>query len=451
ALDARLSELIEQSSESEEMTDREAGLWQFRLRETLPRESSIQLLERTTLDGTLLAVVDRATGMATGHLSMPGQFSAPSDMRAGHFLPLGTRGAIQGASLLERGAIEPLWTHWLDRSGLQEPAHVGPSGPSFCTFQTRQELIVVDPSSGRVLWQRNNLNPHSGFWHDPQRGLIGDSEALVLFEEEDSNFYTVYRTATGEVIRQGRLESDGGSRVLAFGRKLLYFARPTAQYRTVRLWDPLDDRVVLEGKVFPQTNITTTPDGELVLVLAEPSPRIIVFDVAHERMTLEMPLQQRDLVGLTGVEAFRDGGRYYVNLQRRHGRGWQGFHVYQAAPSLVPSVDVQGDLYALDRETGKLLWRRDMGAMCSVLDSHVDHLPFLIALRRVRDREDGEAWQVEAIDKQTGRKLGSAEGLRPGRLIRVEYQPLERRVELHGQRSLIRLQFDRPVRDDRPI
>src|SRR5207247_2630090 len=142
----------------------------------------------------------------------------------------------------------PLWSTALKH--LPSPHDIlraGPAGPTFAAFQGKQYLAALDPGTGRVLWERSDLDPNSGLMNDPYGGLFGDDEVLVVFGG-DRTSYTVYRTATGEEVRQGRLDVDLGLQRRAFGRRLLFTADGDAD-KSLQIWDPLDDSTVLKAPV----------------------------------------------------------------------------------------------------------------------------------------------------------------------------------------------------------
>jgi outer membrane protein assembly factor BamB len=130
-----------------------------------------------------------------------------------------------GFSLLGRDQTEAAWdTPFTPLRATQEFLRVGPVGPGFCVYQSRQHLIVVDPATGRVAWRRE-LEPHSGLLGESETGLFGDREALFVFGADQSMF-TVYETATGREIRQGRPGNRTSSTSLTRNRRAALTARP---------------------------------------------------------------------------------------------------------------------------------------------------------------------------------------------------------------------------------
>lgn len=105
-------------------------------------------------------IVDRDSGVVTGLLPQLDRYY-PTGLQAGapagvnHFFPVGGPGRMLGFSLLGRGQTEAAWeTAFVPLRVTQEFLRVGPVGPGFCVYQSRQHLIVVDPATGRVTWRR---------------------------------------------------------------------------------------------------------------------------------------------------------------------------------------------------------------------------------------------------------------------------------------------------------
>ena len=98
---------------------------------------------------------------------------------------------------------------------------VGPAGATFALFQARSTMVAVDPGTGRLLWQRNDLPQSAGLRSNPYSGLFGDERVLTVFDA-DGYRYTTYLTATGEMLKRGRLAISTRHERRLFGRLLFY-------------------------------------------------------------------------------------------------------------------------------------------------------------------------------------------------------------------------------------
>lgn len=405
-------------------------------------------------------IVDRDSGVVMGQLPQLDRYY-PTGLQPGapaavnHFFPVGGPGRMLGFSLLGRDQTEAAWdTPFTPLRATQEFLRVGPVGPGFCVYQSRQHLIVVDPATGRVAWRRE-LEPHSGLLGESETGLFGDREALFVFGSDQSAF-TVYETATGREIRQGRLPGDQHQSRRAFGRRLFHITEVNG-VRRLRIWDPLTDRNELDEALPNGTSAfqpTMTVDGELLLVLR--SGRVRVIDVHNSLVKLDVTLPASDVSGANILRAFSDHDRYYLNLQRVLDNSNRTSMSYYLNETLVPRAEVMGELYAFERPAtpqpldgvtgtlGKKLWMRTMPQR-TILRLDNARLPFLIAMARQQDRtrSDKSALRVEAIDALSGDLLGSCDHVLPTRLVQTQHDPVAARVTLVGLSTRITLDYGR--------
>lgn len=405
-------------------------------------------------------IVDRDSGVVMGQLPQLDRYY-PTSLQAGapaavnHFFPVGGPGRMLGFSLLGRDQTEPAWnTPFAPLRATQEFLRVGPMGPGFCVYQSRQHLIVVDPATGRIAWRRE-LEPHSGLLGESENGLFGDREALFVFGSDQSTF-TVYETATGREIRQGWLAVDQHQSRRAFGRRLFHITDVNG-VRRLRIWDPLTDRNELDEALpngpspFPPH---VTKDGELLLVLR--TGRVRVFDVHNSLVKLDVTLSESDVRGTNMLRAFSDRDRYYLNLQRVLDNSNRISMSYFLNETLVPNAEVLGELYAFERPAtpqsldgvtvtlGNKLWMRTMPQR-TILRLDNARLPFLIAVARQQDRtrSDKSSLRVEAIDALSGDLLGSSDHVLPTRLVQTQHDPAAARVTLVGLSTRITLDYGR--------
>jgi outer membrane protein assembly factor BamB len=405
-------------------------------------------------------IVDRDSGVVMGQLPELDRFYPtalqPGSPRAvNHFFPVGGQGRMLGFSLMGRDQEDPAWeTSFTALRGTQEFLRVGPVGPGYCVFQSRQHLVMVDPATGRIAWRRE-LEPHAGLLAESETGLFGDHEALVVFGADQAS-YSVFETATGRELRRGKFPVEQHQTRRAFGRRLFHMI-DTNNGRRMRIWDSLTDRNELDeplaggGAVFqPQVTV----DGELLLVMR--SGRVRVIDVYNSQVKLDVTLPESDVRGTNTLRAFSDRDRYYLNLQRLLDNSGKAPFSYFVSDSLVLKSEVLGDLHAfarppqpqpLDRSEGPLgekLWLRVLPQR-TILRLDQARLPFLVALSRQQDRtrSDKAALLVEAIDALTGNQIGSCGHVLMTRIVQSQHDPEAARLTLVGLNSRITLDYGR--------
>lgn len=90
---------------------------------------------------------------------------------------------------------EPLWTWKPDDGDESHDVRLGPVCESVCVAQAGSVLAALDPKTGRVLWQRFDIDADAGLFANERSGVFGDENLLVVFEA-DQKSYTLLETAT---------------------------------------------------------------------------------------------------------------------------------------------------------------------------------------------------------------------------------------------------------------
>jgi hypothetical protein len=421
----------------------------YRRRLTTGVGGSYELLEKGSTEAGRLVQIDRETGIEVATIEMQGSYSAPNpqrDFQVGHFIPIAGLTSLSGLSLLERRMSWKTVPAGLDEH--PETIQVGPCGPEFCTYQSSQNLYVLHPGTGEILWQRENLESNQG-QIDVNTGLLGDREVLVLFSSGGANGrvpseYTVYKTSSGEELRRGKLDISLRQNKLVFGRMLAYVT--DAPSPSLRIWDPLTNKNVLDenfaGRALSEIRFAQVRYAEEIVV-ALPTGRTRVISGRTGAVRLDVNLPPEALSGASLVVAFADEQRYYLNLQRS-GSGAMGNSYGYVSDAMLPMVHMQGDFYAIDRATNEELWHRHFPQQ-SIVYAPDYRLPFLMALSRVRSRAPSganQALRIDIIDCRTGDTISSRSNIVSDRLVQMAYERDAGRLELRGPVTQIRLEFD---------
>ena len=405
-------------------------------------------------------IVDRDSGVVMGQLPeldrfYPTALQPGSPKAVNHFFPVGGQGRMLGFSLLGRDQEDPAWeTPFTPLHATQEFLRVGPVGPGYCVFQSRQHLVMADPATGRIAWKRE-LEPHAGLLAESDTGLFGDHEALVVFGSDQAS-YTVFETATGRELRRGKLPVDQLQTRRAFGRRLFHITDAN-NGRRLRIWDSLTDRNELDEPLAVGVSVIqpiVTADGELLVVLR--SGRVRVIDVYNALVKLDVTLPESDVRGTNMLVAFSDRDRYYLNLRRQLDNSGRSPLSSFVGDSLVPKAEVMGELHAfarpstpqpLDHAVGPLgdkLWLRVLPQR-TILRLDNARVPFLVAISRQQDRTrtDKAALHVEALDALTGNQLGLCEHVLTTRIVQTQHDPEAARLTLIGLTTRITLDYGR--------
>lgn len=394
---------------------------------------------------TDLFFVDRVSGAVVGRFKCPASHSAPEErvnrglrnINCGHYFPVGLYGTVKAVSLLKSDVSIPFWESRFDDLGIKTvnksaPLAIGPAGPGFCSFQTHDTLTVLDPFDGSLLWSRSDIPGKGGLIRNPEMGLFGDDKAIVLLAADNST-YTVYRTSTGEQIRETSLQTASLQQRRVMGRKLM-FVSGTGKETRFKVWDPLTDEFEFDFAAYqpkPRKLLSNKlPTGELVAVVD--AARLVIYDSKRKRFVSQLHLPDINWEAVNHLVGYCEGDTYYIGLSRANkfnvGSTWIPFD--KKNPISTPIFS--DDLLAIDRLTGKLKWHRTISKRSFVKTPHFN-LPFLISLTFLTDRKtrQTETLSVELIDKRTGDTLTNVPPIPlDPEFVRVSYDHRRHRVEI---------------------
>ena len=385
------------------------------------------------------AVFDRDGITELGAIDMPpARWRLPEAGRydAGHLIPLQGKGVLM-LSLLERRHV---WHAQPDtRRGSGGP-HLGPYGHDFCVLQSGQELTVVDPATGHPLWQRRGLRFGAGLEANAETGIIGDSQVLVVFDS-DRIGYELFETRSGSSLRRGQLPVSptfAARKRTNFGRRLMYQTEVEGVPHFC-IWDPLEDRLLLDAQFDRRFHSYPFAAEQRVALLNADSLKSINGRTGDCQWELTVDGEHLDHV--RDVLMFTDGDVDFVLLDR-HMRDSQS-----STASLdirIPSEELSGELYALDRTSGVPVWNSPLPIQPSrVLNLQQHQLPFLVTLSRVRDPRDNDSYRlkIDVIDIATGRVVGSNSNLANIPILHTTYDDRNQQLTLWGPENHIEIRY----------
>lgn len=411
--------------------------------------------------GQRWAFIDRTSGTERGAVKLSSSVDVDfNEVRRGrsHLIPLGTTGGALAVSLLTPRISEPLWELSFPLgNGETEDVEVTTISASVCLLRTANHLVAVNAANGGLLWRRSDLTIAHGIFSDLSAYLFGDDDIIVAFQRDGRN-YVMLDTRTGETLRTGQqLVDRQGNLVIGMGRRLLYVTRGLDGHQpmTLQIWDPLLDRVELQ---VPFNPVTFPPvvlrDNHVALFQVEndsaKTGRFLLLSPEQGQpvldITLPLPAEVRRM---DAPHAFIDGDYVFINLRRNDQSPRAGERLVQIMDSMIPTESLHnGDLIAVRRSTGKILWHRVCRTQAALRLNRCN-LPFLVTAVLVQPSggTDTQSLAIQVIDKASGvsltldresreressRLIGSGQHFIPQRFAHYEFDRTAGRLSLYG-------------------
>ena len=394
-------------------------------------------------DRTDLSIHDYRSRLRLGGLTIPSahrlagndKFGSP-----GHLVPFGVPGGILGVSTLQLGDEAAVWQQFPDDlAGRRTPTFPGPSGPEFASFTWRNRLYVVDPVDGALLWSRQIPLPTPESIHNVRLEVIGDRRALGVMSL-DRTRYDVFETATGRKLSTVVTGFVANLWQGAYGRHVMgYVAIPNGLRLQIR--DLLKDAPDIDDVVAERSRPPILVQGELVYF--GPGGEFKIYDVVRGQQKLSGQFDATEILTNGAARVISDSSRYFVNLQRAAAVLPKGRQTHQWLNSQVPGSPARDDLYAIDRVSGEIQWKRTIPYR-TILQFPDGRVPFLVTISQSKEAAATNAKQsltIEVIDSQTGVTIGYRENLKFDQLLSTHYDGESGRIVLRCLNSDIELLF----------
>lgn len=273
--------------------------------------------------------------------------------------------------------------------------------PEYVVVPGPRSLALLDPASGRLLWERQRLPPGLEWTvgRDMLCGLTVDGHDSIVLAADDGRLLHTYDVPH----RRQRLVTHGRSIVTIRSIDDLP-GRFSARRVRLDLVDPAARTIRSLGEFSGEARATEAGPGRLAVM--EPGGELWVIDLDTETIVFQVKLPDapRRFARLT-VQACRD--RYFVFA----GSPDEGDDTIDISPlqqlmlSSPAAAAMSGRLWALDRVDGQTLW-----PVPAIIDRHCLHtaqppdLPVLTFCRLIRGRgERDQTWlSLLVLDKRTG-------------------------------------------------
>jgi outer membrane protein assembly factor BamB/tetratricopeptide (TPR) repeat protein len=230
---------------------------------------------------------------------------------------------------------------------------------NYVCFQVGQALRAVDPLSGKLLWERDDV--------PAECDIFGDDE-IILVTGRSAEHADVFSAIDGQRLGQ-RPVPQQASRVAAIGRRVLTWKVENGSSK-ISLIDPWEQQTVWETQ-FDENAKPWLIDDSQVAVLA-PDGRFVAIRTADGTLAIEAKLDPIDQLESIYVRRWAD--RYILMTNRRQTKPVR----HRMPQHFVPT---NGAVYALDAKNGALHWQAPVEGQYT-LQSSPANLPALIFYSR---------------------------------------------------------------------
>jgi hypothetical protein len=339
-----------------------------------------------------------------------------------------------------QGANRRVRSQWVDQSG-RPIGGIWAVGYELVCVQRGKTLLGIDVLTGAVLWTRYDMAPASE--------IFGDEECLFIVPHNSAGKATVLRTFDGAKL--GARTVPGNDRYMTHGRKVVQFSNRGGE-STVRVLDPWksdEAEAIWERELAGNAKIESIGAGEFAVM--DPKGRLVVYSVEDERVIIDTELKAESV--LAELEVFRTAERYVVlagrQLEFREGLP----HRYAVQNNSSRSMPVvEGRAYGFDRQTGKLLWEKDLPVTAALLNQPA-HVPLLVFAMNVNEQSRASAQRattsILCLDTRDGRIVEELSLTSPSTTVVPIADPVERTLQIQRNTKSVTLYFgDQPGRKD---
>ncbi len=298
-----------------------------------------------------------------------------------------------------------------------------------CTYG-RRRFTVLDALTGEVRWTRDGLPPNS---------QIYGTDDVIYVVPQDRNQSVALRPLDGKQLDvpnfanllAGAIHVSGNGFVLVESNSVATLFGLSFAKTTVRLYDPLADQERWKHEFAGGTYFSLLAGGQLAVL--KPNGALQLVDLQTGTVESIGNVDKSDLKSKTELYTVADEGHVYLFVNRKRSGSYYS--------SSLPSVRVNGLVIALDRSTGKQLWRQEVSEQNLVLEQ-LNNLPILVFFARKYIRKGKIGYSLSnllALDKQSGRKLIDTKAPANSSFRWLDVNMVARYVELRSYNQRLRL------------
>jgi outer membrane protein assembly factor BamB len=312
------------------------------------------------------------------------------------------------------GTLEVVYPDgWRQRLG-----QTGPLGGHSICLQTREALMALDPVSGRVLWTRTDVDPHSH--------VFGDEEMIYIVEMGNNGptATKAMRSADGVSVKVPDFTNQYRKRVRISGGTLLVSETDAKNAPTLRLYG-LKTGTDRWKQTFPAGSRVLQSEDPNLTGAVDTNGRVRVYDMRSLKLVLDTKLTDpHHLDKVSSVNLLADGQYFYIACNEPIEAAPAGAGFATVQPVLMNGtglrgLPIHGMVYCF-KSDGKLNWCNKAQHQVLVLDQFAD-VPIVLFAARYQHwgamRPGNANMQMSTVmawEKQTGKLKYLSEGIPPG-------------------------------------
>jgi len=291
---------------------------------------------------------------------------------------------------------------------VQKVGKTGPIEASYVCLNTRDGLVALDPLTGSVLWTKTDV---------PMRTQIfGDDQYVYLVEvraDGTCGAGKALRAHDGVAVEVPDFGPLYSRRIRTVGRHLL-LSETEKDAVVVRLYDVHTGKDIWKKSFPAKAIVLKCEDPELAGAVDPKDGKVTVFNLHTQKEVLAATVDPKDLDKVQDIHFLNDNERFYLAIHRGADPGlnpWGG--PWANVIYGMRCIPVNGKVYALEKDTGKFVWKVDAPNQMMIVDQFKD-LPIMLFTARSQKPQNagginrGGVIQVAAtlsFDKRTGKRI----------------------------------------------
>ncbi len=324
---------------------------------------------------------------------------------------------------------------------------IGIAGPIVehgVVFQKMQELTCANPLTGDTIWVRSGLEPGSD--------IFGDDEYLFVIGPNATEA-TVLNAADGALL--GKRDVGALAERWFTAGRLVLSCRADRKKLTMRWFDAWT-QTDLWSREFTDDAQCWQPTRSEIAVL-EPTGEFVILNLADGKELVSAQLEPQTDLNRLYVLASHD--QYIVVASDPSPDSPSNRLRLYGSIGTDQCPEINGRVYAIDRQTGKLMWpvAAEIRQYNLPLDQALE-APTLVFFRHTQTQTSGSSRSttfqasVLCIDKRDGRQLFANDGLAMIRAYGVEADPENQTVSIKTNSKIFHLKFtDEPTEPGTPV